>query len=89
MILFNTQPEDALMVADRVRETLSDVPIQFGNQTFQITMSLGIATMYPDDALSREELIDLADKALYRAKFAGRNCCRIFHSAATGIAMAS
>ena len=89
MIIFNTQPEDALMVADRVRETISDVPIQFGNQTFQITMSLGIATMYPDDALSPEELIDLADKALYRAKSAGRNCCRIFHSSATGIAMAS
>jgi diguanylate cyclase (GGDEF)-like protein len=89
MILFNTQPEDALMVADRARETISHVPIQFGNQTFQITMSLGIATMYPDDALSREELIDLADKALYRAKSAGRNCCRIFHSSATGVAMAS
>jgi two-component system cell cycle response regulator len=89
MVLFNTQPDDALVVADRVRETLSDVPIQFGGQTFHITMSLGIATMYPDDAISREELIDQADKALYRAKSAGRNCCRIFHSAPTGIAMAS
>ena len=89
MILFNTQPEDALMVADRVRETLSDVPIQFGNQTFQITMSLGIATMYPDDAISREELIDRADKALYRAKSAGRNCCQIYHQRLRCTAVAS
>ena len=89
MVLYNTQPDDALVVADRVRETLSKVPIQFGGQTFHITMSLGIATMYPDDAISREELIDQADKALYRGKSAGRNCCRIFHSAPNGIAVAS
>ena len=78
VILFNIPPEDAIIVADRVRQKISDKPVRFENQTFRMTMSFGIATLYPDDAITREDLLSRADQALYRAKSAGRNCCRIY-----------
>jgi diguanylate cyclase (GGDEF)-like protein len=36
------------------------------------TISIGVAT-FPDDGTTREELLDAADTALYRAKLAGRD----------------
>ena len=36
------------------------------------TLSIGIAT-YPDDAQDQNSLIDMADKALYKAKTSGKN----------------
>jgi diguanylate cyclase (GGDEF)-like protein len=38
----------------------------------RVTLSLGVAS-WPDQALSPEELLKAADKALYRAKQKGRN----------------
>jgi diguanylate cyclase (GGDEF)-like protein len=78
LILFNIPPEEATIVADRVRQKISETPLQFKNQIFQLTMSFGIATMHPDDGLAKEEILNRADKALYRAKSAGRNCCRVY-----------
>lgn len=89
MVLYNILPEDAIAVTDRVRQTLSEIPIQFDGQIFRITMSFGIATMHPDDAITREELLNQADKALYRAKSAGRNCCQIYHKRLRCTAVAS
>jgi diguanylate cyclase (GGDEF)-like protein len=79
MVLFNILPEDALVVAERVRTSIGALSIGFEDQTFQVSMSFGIATMYPDHVISREALLDQADKALYQAKAAGRNCCRTYH----------
>ena len=89
MVLYNILPEDAIAVTDRVRQTLSEIPIQFDGQIFRITMSFGIATMHPDDAITREELLNQADKALYWAKSAGRNCCQIYHKRLRCTAVAS
>jgi len=77
VILSDILPDDAVIVADRARQTISETEIRFGKQAFQVTMSFGIATMYPDNQISKEELLTRADQALYRAKAAGRNCCRI------------
>ncbi len=42
-----------------------------------VTVSIGIATCTPQDGnLSDEDIIHLADSALYEAKASGRNCCR-------------
>jgi GGDEF domain-containing protein len=54
------------------------MPIHFDDRTFKISMSFGIASMMPGNPLEREALLDKADRALYEAKSAGRNCCRIF-----------
>ena len=78
MILFNIPPEDAIIVADRVRQNISETLVRFDKQAFRVTMSFGIASMHPDEDISKEELLHRADQALYRAKSAGRNCCRIY-----------
>ena len=81
LILYNIPPEEALSVTERVRQTISELPIRFDDRTFKITMSFGIASLAGDDQ-DREALLDNADKALYEAKSAGRNCCRV-HRART------
>ena len=77
IVLYNIPPEEALSVIERVRQTIGDQTIYFDGQSFSITMSFGIASMQPDASIDREGLIDKADKALYKAKSGGRNCCRI------------
>ena len=60
----------ARLVAEKLRSTIEALRIPDLEQG--ITASFGVAS-YPDDASSREELIRMADRALYRAKRAGRN----------------
>ena len=38
-----------------------------------VTLSVGVATMYPDHRDSQELLFDAADAAMYEAKQKGRN----------------
>jgi diguanylate cyclase (GGDEF)-like protein len=60
-------------VAEQIRKTLSNV--SFGDAQrgiINVTASFGVAE-FPECS-SIEELIEHADKALYRAKRAGKNC---------------
>ncbi|HSO75998.1 MAG TPA: diguanylate cyclase, partial [Blastocatellia bacterium] len=41
----------------------------------QVTASFGVAT-YPIDASEKEDLVEMADRAMYLAKAAGRNRVR-------------
>ena len=77
IILYNIPPEEALRVTERVRQSISELPMRFDDRTFNITMSFGIASL-KEDVPDRETLVDQADKALYEAKSAGRNCCRVY-----------
>ena len=74
VLLPNTPGENAYYVAERVRRTLSGtrytglgLPAEAN-----ITISVGVATC-PRDATELDALMELADKALYRAKAAGRD----------------
>jgi diguanylate cyclase (GGDEF)-like protein len=64
--------EDAISVAERLREAIAATPV---NKIGQVTASIGVAT-YPAAARSKEELIEMADRAMYLAKAAGRNRVR-------------
>lgn len=67
----------ARIVASRILEAVSNMQIPVDSDRFiSITLSIGIAG-FPDDAVSEEKLIELADLATYEAKKAGRN--RICH----------
>lgn len=64
-------------LAERVVRAISSIAIQFENQNLRLTTSLGIA-VYPEHAVSAEELIAHADAAMYQAKDAGKNAWRIY-----------
>ncbi len=59
-------------VAERIRSRLERA--SFPGIESRVTASLGIATSRPGKKQRLEELIELADQAMYRAKEAGRNC---------------
>lgn len=52
-------------------------PLQIGENTFSITVSIGIA-VYPSNGSNIQELIRNADIALYKAKESGKNCYVLF-----------
>jgi diguanylate cyclase (GGDEF)-like protein len=74
VLLPNTPGDRAFFVADRVRKTLSGTRYTGLGlpPDANITISVGAATC-PRDATVLDELMELADKALYRAKAEGRD----------------
>jgi diguanylate cyclase (GGDEF)-like protein len=63
----------ALERADKIRRAINSLNVQFKGQSVRrISISVGLA-MYPDHANNGDDLIRLADAALYEAKHAGRN----------------
>ncbi len=65
---------DAVVVAERVREAVSALDFQVGEASFRVTISVGVALHHQNESL--EDLIKRADMALYEAKTAGRNCVK-------------
>lgn len=70
---------DASVVAEKIVKALSE-PFLLDGHTIHIGASIGIA-LYPDDAQDEQELVRLADEAMYEAKHHGRNTYR-FHAPA-------
>jgi diguanylate cyclase (GGDEF)-like protein len=63
----------ALVVAQRIRKLAKHYKFLFGGIEIPVTVSIGIGTL-SDDMNDASELVEMADKYLYRAKRAGRNC---------------
>jgi diguanylate cyclase (GGDEF)-like protein/PAS domain S-box-containing protein len=74
VLLPRTDTTKAQVVAERIRQTLSNMPLAdaSGQTVLKPTVSQGIAT-YPDSAASGEDLVNKADAALYAAKTGGRD----------------
>lgn len=73
VILSDITLDRAKHVAEILRERIKTVSIQIKAEHINsISASLGIA-MFPKEGVSKEELIEAADKALYRAKAEGRD----------------
>lgn len=75
MILPEIRGAEALAAAERIREAVSEAAIRLNGKSISTTISIGVAD-YPEDADDTQELIMLADKALYAAKADGRNCVK-------------
>lgn len=77
-ILPNTSAEGAHKLAENIRRAIRarGLPHQ-GSDKGALTVSIGLATILPEDVGGRpEDLLRIADEALYAAKAAGRDCVR-------------
>jgi diguanylate cyclase (GGDEF)-like protein len=69
IILPETNKESAFKLAERILERLNKSTI-IKDTSLELSVSIGVAS-YPEDAITPEELIKSADKALYNAKQRG------------------
>jgi diguanylate cyclase (GGDEF)-like protein len=71
----NTGLEVAVAVITRLCEGLASTPIYHNELLINVTASFGVVSLDPE--VSVEQSVDRADKAMYAAKTAGRNCVRV------------
>jgi len=73
IILPETPISTAHIVAERIRQAIAAYPfLEQEEIDLQVTASIGVAAL-PEHAKTKQDLLEVADKALYRAKTAGRN----------------
>ena len=65
----------AVFARDRsaIREAMEATSFVDANGPRRITISIGVACLYPDGLQRPEQLVAMADEALYAAKGSGRN----------------
>jgi len=72
----DTNAEQALVAAERLRAGIEKTEIRHGDYVLSATISIGVAERDPVSQ-SADDLLRLADAALYKAKAEGRNCVRV------------
>ncbi|WP_271411156.1 sensor domain-containing diguanylate cyclase [Pseudomonas sp. Q1-7] len=72
VLLKDTGHATAHQLAEKVRGDVAAQRYPFKGVNLQVSTSIGLAEMHPDDSL--DSLIGRADRGLYRAKQSGRNC---------------
>ncbi len=77
VIIPDTSEEGAMVIAERIRNTVERKIIMSLDRPLRVTISLGCATM-PLHAQNGPDLIDCADKALYYSKEHGRNKASLY-----------
>lgn len=74
VVLPNTGIEGGVVVCEKILKSIRSLKISHKASTNGIlTLSIGIASCYDFQNCSSEDLVNLADQALYRAKEKGRN----------------
>lgn len=77
LCLQNIDTQKAFEMVERLREGVAAMAININHdKSIHITASFGITSLKADASV--EQSIEQSDKALYKAKSAGRNCTRIF-----------
>lgn len=73
LVLPGCTTEEAIIIANRILESISKEPVIFNNTPIKVTISLGLAVNRAGETITATELVQLADTALYKAKQNGRN----------------
>lgn len=79
VLLYNSAPEGAERVAQKIKSRFSEMVFEVNHERFSKTLSVGIS-MFPEDGPTVWRVIKFADIALYKAKESGRNQVVRFHS---------
>jgi diguanylate cyclase (GGDEF)-like protein len=70
----NTGLDPAIAVITRLCDGLASTPIYHNEVLLKVSASFGVGLFDPEASV--EASVDSADKAMYEAKAAGRNCVR-------------
>lgn len=77
VLLPNTGPVDAVIIAERIRQRIAEAEVWVSGVVVKITASLGVTGGVPHVGETLADMVQMADRALYQAKAAGRNCVRV------------
>ncbi|MCC7202905.1 MAG: GGDEF domain-containing protein [Nitrospirae bacterium] len=80
IILPETSVEQAFFAAKRLKRLLEEKPVFYRGQYIKVTASFGVASCPNPTIRSVEDVISVADKALYDAKKYGRNRIEVSES---------
>ena len=72
IVMAETDREQAKFAAQRIRQTIADTVIKVYDEELRVTVSIGVAT-FLDNTANMQNLIEMADQALYLAKETGKN----------------
>ncbi len=72
VLLPQTGPSGAMEVAERIRQAVEESRIDIGGHVVRTSVSIGVVS-YPSGGGDLATMIDKADRALYKAKHAGKN----------------
>jgi diguanylate cyclase (GGDEF)-like protein/PAS domain S-box-containing protein len=74
-ILPDTDIQPAVKIAEKIQKRIQDLKIEHKKSTVSnfITASFGVTTVEYSSDISPSDIIDMADKLLYKAKVSGRN----------------
>jgi len=61
-----------LVVGEKIRSLVEEHDFEYNGLKLPVTVSVGVA-LFPQMAVNRNSLVEMADKALYKAKRSGRN----------------
>ena len=78
ILLPNTSAAGAIFLGETIRNAVAELSPEISGQRLSITISIGIASSSQQLPTPPEQLLNLADKALYRAKQQGRNRVELF-----------
>lgn len=81
VVILRTHDAGARIMAERLRREISSITLGQNGNTIKPTVSIGISTREPGHKEHINDLFERADKALYLAKSAGRNCVRDLNDA--------
>ncbi|MCX8062668.1 MAG: GGDEF domain-containing protein, partial [Anaerolineales bacterium] len=73
VLLPETPLQAAICVAEKLRVAFEQNPVEYEGQRFTVTASFGVSSYKFSERSGFEALLNAADRALYRAKEAGRN----------------
>jgi two-component system cell cycle response regulator len=83
VVLPNTSLSEALVVAERMINEVSNSPVIWERQKIQVSISIGVGQC--DGDMHPEEITHRSDEALYAAKQAGKSTIKVFETLKTNI----
>lgn len=73
ILLPEATPETATVVAERIKKSMHDHPFIFKKKPLKVTCSIGVHYFHDLTNVDKADFIDQIDKALYKAKTAGKD----------------